>query len=38
MSFINQIPLEQATGAVRDAYESDVKALGYIANYTKVRR
>jgi hypothetical protein len=36
MSFINEIPLEQATGAVRDAYESDLKALGYIANYTKV--
>jgi hypothetical protein len=36
MSFINEIPPEQATGAVREAYEDDLKALGYIANYTKV--
>ena len=36
MSFINEVPLEQATGAMREAYESDVKTLGYIANYTKV--
>ena len=36
MSFIDEIPLEQATGATREAYESDLKTLGYIANYTKV--
>jgi alkylhydroperoxidase/carboxymuconolactone decarboxylase family protein YurZ len=36
MSFIDEIPLEQATGAAREAYDSDLKALGYIANYTKV--
>jgi alkylhydroperoxidase/carboxymuconolactone decarboxylase family protein YurZ len=36
MSFINEIPLEQATGAMREAYEGDLKTLGYIANYTKV--
>lgn len=36
MSFIDEIPLEQATGAMRDAYENDLKTLGYIANYTKV--
>jgi len=36
MSFIDEIPLEQATGAMREAYESDLKTLGYIANYTKV--
>jgi len=36
MSFINEIPLEQATGATREAYESDLKTLGYVANYTKV--
>ena len=36
MSFIDEIPLEQATGAARDAYESDLQTLGYIANYTKV--
>ena len=36
MSFIDEIPPEQASGAMREAYESDVKTLGYIANYTKV--
>jgi alkylhydroperoxidase/carboxymuconolactone decarboxylase family protein YurZ len=36
MSFIDEVPLEQATGAMREAYESDLKTLGYIANYTKV--
>jgi len=36
MSFIDEIPLEQATGSTREAYESDLKTLGYVANYTKV--
>jgi hypothetical protein len=36
MAFIEDIPFDQATGDVREAYESDLKALGYIANYTKV--
>ncbi len=36
MAFIREIPLEEATGQVREAYNSDLKALGYIANYTKV--
>jgi hypothetical protein len=36
MAFIEETPLDQATGDVREAYESDLKALGYIANYTKV--
>ena len=36
MAFIKEIPLEEATGELKDAYESDLKALGYIANYTKV--
>jgi alkylhydroperoxidase/carboxymuconolactone decarboxylase family protein YurZ len=36
MSFIDEIPLERATGATREAYESDLQTLGYIANYTKV--
>lgn len=36
MSFIDEIPLEQANGAVREAYDADLKTLGYVANYTKV--
>ena len=36
MSFIDEIPLEQGTGAVREAYDADLKVLGYVANYTKV--
>ena len=36
MAFIRQIPLEEATGELREAYESDLRALGYVANYTKV--
>ena len=36
MSFIEEIPIEQATGAVREAYDADLKVLGYVANYTKV--
>jgi len=36
MAFINEIPLEEATGELREAYESDLKTLGYVANYTKV--
>jgi len=36
MAFIREIPLEEATGELREAYESDLKALGYVANYTKI--
>jgi hypothetical protein len=36
MAFIREIPPEEATGPVREAYDADMKALGYIANYTKV--
>lgn len=36
MAFIREIPLEEATGPVREAYDADMKTLGYIANYTKV--
>lgn len=36
MAFIKEIPLEEATGELREAYESDLQALGYVANYTKV--
>jgi hypothetical protein len=36
MAFIADVPLEEAAGDVREAYESDLKALGYVANYTKV--
>ena len=36
MAFIKEIPLEEATGELREAYESDLKTLGYVANYTKV--
>jgi len=36
MAFIREIPLEEASGPLREAYESDLKTLGYIANYTKV--
>ena len=36
MAFIKEIPLDQASGELREAYESDLKTLGYIANYTKV--
>jgi len=36
MAFIKEIPLEEAAGELREAYESDLKTLGYIANYTKV--
>jgi alkylhydroperoxidase/carboxymuconolactone decarboxylase family protein YurZ len=36
MAFIREIPVEEAIGEVREAYESDLKALGYVANYTKV--
>jgi hypothetical protein len=36
MAFIREIPLEEATGPVREAYDGDLRALGYIANYTKV--
>ena len=36
MSFIDEIPLEQAAGPVREAYDADLKTLGYVANYTKV--
>ena len=36
MAFIRDVPLEEASGEVREAYQSDLKALGYVANYTKV--
>jgi alkylhydroperoxidase/carboxymuconolactone decarboxylase family protein YurZ len=36
VAFIKEIPLEEATGELKEAYESDLKALGYVANYTKV--
>ena len=36
MAFIKEVPLEEATGELREAYESDLKTLGYVANYTKV--
>jgi len=36
MAFIKEIPLEEATGELREAYESDLNTLGYVANYTKV--
>ena len=36
MAFIREIPLEEASGPLREAYDSDLKTLGYIANYTKV--
>jgi alkylhydroperoxidase/carboxymuconolactone decarboxylase family protein YurZ len=36
MAFIREIPPEEATGPVREAYDADIKTLGYIANYTKV--
>ena len=36
MAFIKEIPFEEATGELKEAYESDLKALGYVANYTKV--
>lgn len=36
MAFIREISPEEATGSVREAYDADLKALGYIANYTKV--
>jgi len=36
MAFIREIPPEGATGPVREAYDADMKTLGYIANYTKV--
>ena len=36
MAFIREIPLEEASGPLREADESDLKTLGYIANYTKV--
>ena len=35
MAFIREIPPEEASGPVREAYDSDLKTLGYIANYTK---
>ena len=36
MAFIKEIPLDQASGELREAYEIDLKTLGYVANYTKV--
>lgn len=36
MAFIEEIPFAKATGPVREAYDSDLKTLGYVANYTKV--
>src|SRR4029077_5280317 len=36
MAFIREISPEEATGPVREAYDGDLKTLGYIANYTKV--
>jgi len=36
MAFIREIQPEEATGPVREAYDADIKTLGYIANYTKV--
>ena len=36
MAFIKEIPLAEASGELREAYESDLKTLGYVANYTKV--
>ena len=36
MAFIRDISVEEATGKARELYESDLKTLGYVANYTKV--
>jgi uncharacterized peroxidase-related enzyme len=36
MAFIREISPEEAPDAVRELYEADRRALGYVANYTKV--
>ena len=32
MSYIHQIPYEQADGRLREIYDADLKTLGYIQN------
>ncbi len=36
MTFISTIPEEQAAGDVKQMYDDELKALGYIPNYTKL--
>lgn len=35
MSFLHTIPPEQATGALKEIYDEQIKKLGYIPNYHK---
>ena len=36
MAFISTVPVDQATGDVRQMYEGDQASQGYVPNYTKV--
>jgi uncharacterized peroxidase-related enzyme len=36
MTFIETVSEQEASGAVKDAYEADRSRLGYVANYSKV--
>jgi hypothetical protein len=38
MAFIREIPPEEATGPVREAYDADMKTLGYANIDENVRR
>jgi hypothetical protein len=35
MTFIRTIPPEEATGTLREQYDRDLKASGYVTNYTQ---
>lgn len=35
MTFIRTIPPEEATGTLREQYDRDLKANGYVTNYTQ---
>lgn len=35
MAFVRTIPVEEATGTVKEIYDQDLQQHGYVANYTK---
>lgn len=35
MAYVRTVPVENATGAVKDLYDADLKGSGYVQNYTK---
>ncbi len=35
MAFIRTVPLEEATGALKEHYDRNLQAQGHVANYTQ---